>query len=194
MNSITIKRTRFRLKAFLNVLHKFSLDHLGNGNPLPVVSCDTVYHDAVELAEALAAEGEEDIEIPEDSLGRLEAGLTLFAPYACFDGFDGLDCVDGQHVELPCLDEDDECDEPVNPRRRRTRAYRLKVENTVVDECSCFGFVISLIADKVEIEAMGMSDVSGECELVPMTEPNLLTDAMRRWVRSFKAPKQGGAR
>lgn len=192
MNSITIKRTRFRLKAFLNTLHKFSLHHFGNGNPLPVVSGDTVYHDAVELAEVLAAEGEEDIEIPEDSLGRLAANLSLFAQFAAFNGFDGLDCADGQHVELPCLDEDDECDEPVIPRRRRTRAYRLKVENTVADECSCFGFVISLTADKVEIEAMGMSDVSGECKLVPMVEPNLLSDPMRRWVNSFMAPKRGG--
>jgi hypothetical protein len=194
MKPITTKRSRFRLKAFLNALHKCSLEHLGNGDPLPVVSGDTVYHDALDLAEALAAEGEDEIEVPDDSLGRLAAGMTLFAPYACFNGFDGLDCTDGQHVELPCLDEDEEWDEAVIPRWRRTRAYRLKVENTVADECSCFGFVISLTADKVEIEAMGMSDVSGECELVPMAEPNCLKDAMRRWVRSFMAPKQGGAR
>lgn len=194
MNSITTKRSRFRLKAFLNALHKFSLEHLGDGDPLPVVSGDTVYHDALDLAEALAAEGEDEIEVPDGSLGRLEAGLTLFASFGAFNGFDGLDCADGQHVEVPCLDEDEEWDESVIPRRRRTRAYRLKVENTTADECSCFGFVISLTADKVEIEAMGMSDVSGECELVPMADPNLLTGAMRRWVRSFTAPMRGATR
>jgi hypothetical protein len=192
MNPITIKRTRFRLKAFLNALHQFSLEHLGNGNPLPVVSGDTVYHDALELAEALAAEGGEEIEVPDDSLGRLKAGLPLYGQFAAFNGFDGFACADGQHIEVPSLDEDEECDEAVTPRRRRT--FLNAVQNTTTDECTCFGFVISLDGDSVQIEAMGMSDVNGECELVPLAEPNLLTGAMRRWVRSFTAPKGGGKR
>lgn len=194
MKPITIKRSRFRLKAFLNALHTFSLEHLGNGNPLPAVTGDTVYHDAVDLAEDLAAEGWEEIEIPDDSLGRLKAGLPLYGQFAASNGFDGFDCADGLHIEVPCLDEDEECDVAVMPRRRRTKAFLEAVENTTADECTCFGFVISLNGDSVKIEAMGMSDVSGECELVPLAEPNLLSDAMRRWVRSFMAPKQGGAR
>lgn len=80
---------------------------------------------------------------------------------------------------------------PLIPRRRRTKKYLEAVENSVADENSSFGFVISLDGDTVEIEGMGMSDVSGECELEPMAEPNLLSDAMRRWVKSFLIPKRG---
>lgn len=193
MKPITIKRSRFRLEALLTALHKFSQEHLGDGDPLPAVAGDTVYHDAVDLAEALAAEGGEVIEIPEDSLGRLQAGVLLYGQFALFNGFDGFDCADGQGVEVPCLDENED-DEPMMPRRRRTKKYLEAVENTTADECTSFGFVISLDGDSVQIEATGMSDVSGECELVPTVEPNLLSDAMRRWVRSFIAPKRGRTR
>jgi hypothetical protein len=192
MKPMTFKRSRFKLAKFLDALHKFSVQHLGNGNPLPAGSGDTVYHDPLELAEALASEGDEEIEVPDDSLGRLEAGLWLYAPFAAFDGFDGFDCADGQHVDVPCLEDDEEFDEPAIPRRRRTRAFLQKVENTTADECTSFGFVISLDGDKVQIAAMGMSDVSGECELQPMAEPNLLSEAMRRWVRSFLFSERGG--
>jgi hypothetical protein len=188
------KRSRFKLTKFLDALHKFSVQSLGNGNPLPVAVGDTVYHDLLDLAEALAAEGDEGSEVPDDSLDRLEAGLSLYGQFAAFNGFDGFDCADGQHVEVPSLDDDEECDEPMMPRRRRTRAYREKVENTTADECTSFGFVISLDGDRIQIEAMGMSDVSGECELAPMVEPNLHSDPIRRWVRSFLIPKRGGKR
>lgn len=191
MKPLVFKRSWFKLKKFLDALHRFSVDHLGNGNPLPVVVGDTVYHDPLDLAEVLAAEDEEVAEVPADSLRRLELGLALFAQYASFDGFDRFDCADGQPIEVPCLDEDEECDEPVMPRRRRTKKYIEAVENTTPDECTSVGFVISLSGDKVKIEALGMSDVSGECELEPMAEPNLLSDAMRRCVRSFLIPKRG---
>ncbi len=114
-------------------------------------------------------------------------GLAVFAQFAAFNGFDGLDCVDGQHVEVPCLDDED--DEP-GLTRRRTKKYLEAVENTTADECGCF--VIWLNGDTVEIEARGMSDVSGDCELEPLAEPNLLSNGMRRWVRSFLIPKRGG--
>jgi len=192
MKAMTLKRSRFRLKRFLDALHKFSVQNLGSGNPLPAVSGDTVYHDPLDLAEALCADGHEEIaEIPGDSLGRLDVGLTLYGQFAAFDGFDGFDCADGQHVEVPCLD-DDESDEPMMPRRRRTKKYLESVENTTADECSSFGFVISLEGDMVEIEARGLNDVSGECELEAMAEPNLLSAAMRRWVWSFSIRRRGG--
>lgn len=37
MKPITVKQSRFRLTNFLNALHKFSLENLCNGKPLPVV-------------------------------------------------------------------------------------------------------------------------------------------------------------
>lgn len=43
-------------------------------------------------------------------------------------------------------------------------------------------------------EARVLSDVSEACELEPMVEPNLLSAAMRRWVRSFSTSKRGGKR
>src|SRR5947209_1588840 len=113
MKPITVKRPRFRLTKLLDALHKFSVDRLGSGNPLPVALGDSVYHDPVDLAEALASEGEEEVEVPDDSLRRLEVGLTLYGQFAAFNGFDGFDCADGQHVEVPCLDEDEECDDPI---------------------------------------------------------------------------------
>ena len=193
MKPLTFKRSKFKLKGFLAALRQFSLDHWGNGEPLPGVSGDTVYFDTGDLAEALAQdEGFE--EIPDDSLARLELGLPLFGPFALFNGFDGFDCVDGQEVEVPDLDDEEEDDEPPVSRRRRSKDYLEAVANTPCDECTGFGFVISLDGDKVRIDAMGMSDVSGDCELEPMVEPNLLSDAMRRWVRSFMAPKRGRTR
>lgn len=186
MKPLIVNRSRFKLAEFLDTLHRFSLDNLGDGNPLPGVSGDIVYPDPIDLTEALASDADDEFAtIPDDSLGRLEMGLAVFAQFAAFNGFDGFDCVDGQHVEVPCLDDED--DEPVLTRRRRTA-----VENTTADECGCFGFVISLSGGKVEIEAKGMSDVSGDCELEPMVEPNLLSDAMRRWVKTFLFPKPKG--
>jgi len=191
MKPIIVNRSRFKLAAFLDALHTFSLDHLGSGNPLPGVSGDIVYHDPIDLIEALSSDaGEEFEEISDDSLGRLEMGLPVFGQFAAFNGFDGFDCVDGQHVEVPCLD--DEEDEPALPRRRRTKKYLEAVENTTADECGCFGYVISLNGGTVEIEAKGMSNQSGDCELEPMAEPNLISDAMRRWVDSFLFPKRKG--
>ncbi len=193
MKAIKIKRSRFRLRAFLTDLHRFSVRHLGDGAPLPGVSGDITYFDAIDLAEALASDDEEAVgEIPDDSLKRLEMGLSLFGQFAIFNGDSAFACINGQEVEVPCLDEDEEDEEPRLPRRRRTKKYREAVENTVADDCSCFGFVISLVGDKVEIEAMSMRDGDGDCELEAMLEPNLLSDAMRKWVRSFFIPKSGG--
>lgn len=84
MKPITVKRSRFRLTKLLDALHKFSVDHLGEGNPLPVAWGDTVYHDSADLAEALAAEGDEEAEVPDDSLSRLDVGLTLYGQFAAF--------------------------------------------------------------------------------------------------------------
>ena len=194
MTPIIFKRSRFKLTKFLDALHQFSLQHLGNGDPLPVVSGDTVYHDSADLAEALSSDlGEEFGDIGDDSLARLKQGLPLFGQFAAFNGFDGFDCIDGQEVEVPDLDdeEEDEEEEPPTPRRRRTKRFLLSVENTPCDECTSFGYVISLTGDTVEIEPKAMRDVDGECELEMMLEPNLLSDSMRRWLKTFLFPKRG---
>ena len=84
---MTFKRSRFKLTKFLAALHQFSLQHLGNGDPLPGVSGDIVYHDSVDLAEARSDEGEDFGDIPDDSLARLKQGLSLYGLGAAFDGF-----------------------------------------------------------------------------------------------------------
>ena len=132
MKPMTFKRSRFKLKIFLDALHRFSVQNLGNGNPLPVLSGETVHLDPIDLAEALAADGQDEIEVPDDSLGRLEAGLTLYGQFAGFDGFDGFDCADGQHVDVPCLDEDEDCDEPAMPRRRLNE-FGLLIKKLMVE-------------------------------------------------------------
>ena len=158
MEPLIMSHGRFRLGTFLTALHRFSLAHGGDGNPLPVVVGDLVYHDPVDLDEALA-DDERVVEIPDDSLTRLEAGLTLYGQFTAFDGFAALDSADGKQIKVRGEDEG--------------------------DECVSFGFAISLVGDVVEIEGRSLSDVSGECELEPLTEPNRVVSRMRRWVRTF---------
>src|SRR5258708_7195548 len=99
MKPMIFKRSRFKLAKFLAALHQFSLQHLGNGDPLPGVSGDIVYHDSVDLAEALSSDlAEEFGDIPGDSLARLRQGLVLYGIFAAFNGFDGYDCIDSQEV------------------------------------------------------------------------------------------------
>jgi hypothetical protein len=190
MKALTIKPSKFRLKKFLDALHRFSPD----GNPLPGVSGDIVHHDSIDLAEDLSSDVDEEFgEIPADSLARLEMGVPIFGYFALFDGDTSFNCIDGQQVEIPNLDEEDEDEEPLMPRRPLTQKFRSQIENTPCDENTCFGFVISLTGGKVEIEGKAMNDFDGDSELEMMVEPNLLCEAMRRWVRSFTI-KRGGKR
>jgi len=148
MKSLTFKLSKFRLTKFLAALHQFSPD----GDFLPGVSDDIIYYDSTDLAEALA-EGEDFEMIPDDSLARLQMNLTLFGYFALFNGDDGFTCIDGQEVEVPYLDdEEDDDDQPSLPHRRRTKKYHEAIENTTCNECSAFGYVISLDGDTVEIE------------------------------------------
>lgn len=187
MKPMTFKLSKFRLRKFLAALHQFSPE----GNPLPGVSGDSVHHDSIDLSEALSSDvGDEFGEIPADSLARLEMGVPLFGYFALFNGDTGFDCIDGQEVEVPNLDDEDDEEEPRMPRRRRTRRFLEAVANTPCDECTSFGFLISLTGDKVEIEPKAMRDVDGDCELELMAEPNLLSDATRRWTRSFTIPQR----
>ncbi len=72
MKPFSVSRSRFKLEALLDALHSFRLDHLGGGNPHLGVSGDIVYHDALDLSEALSTDvGEEFAAIPDNSLGRL---------------------------------------------------------------------------------------------------------------------------
>jgi hypothetical protein len=191
MKPMTFKLSKFRLKKFLAALHQFSPE----GNPLPGVSGDSVHHEGFDLCEDLSSDlGEEFGEIPADSFERLKAGLSLFGFFALFDGDTSFNCIDGQEVKVPDLDGEDEYEEEETamPRRRRTRRFLEMAANTPCDECTSFGFLISLSGNKVEIEPKAMRDVDGDCELEMMLEPNLLSDSMRKWVRSFLFPKRGG--
>jgi len=79
MRQLSIKRSKFKLKRFLDALHKFSLDHCGDGNPLPVASGGTVYSDDFDVIDALAADEDRSAEeIPRTSLERLEMGFKVF--------------------------------------------------------------------------------------------------------------------
>lgn len=189
MKQLSIKRSKFRLTQFLDALHKFSLDHFGDGNPLPVVSGGTVYPDDLDLIDALAADEDRSVEeIPESSMERLEMGLKLFGFFATSNGSDEFDCADGEQVEVP--NPDDEEEEEDAEEEPRLRTFEM-VANTICDECVAYGYVISIDGDTVKIAGMCMLDVSGDCELERMVAPNLVSDSMRRWVDSFLFPKRG---
>ncbi len=193
MKQVRMKRSKFKLRKFLDALHLFSLDHCGDGNPLPVVSGGTVYSDDFDLIDALAADEDRSVEeIPRSSLERLELGLKMFGMFATSNGFDEFDCADGEQVEVPNLDDEEEEEDAEEEPRRRTKKYVEMVANTVCDECTAYGYVISLDGDTSKIEGKCMRDVSGDCELEGMLEPNLLSDAMRRGVNSFLFPKRKG--
>ena len=195
MKPLSIKRSKFKLMQFLDALHNFSLDHFGDGNPLPVVSGGTVYSDDLDLIDALAADEDRSVEeIPRSSLERLDLGLEVFGFFAISNGFDEFDCADGEQVEVPNLDDEEEEEDAEEEPRRRTKKYLEMATNTICDECTTYGYVISIDGDTVKIDGKCMRDVSGDCELERMVEPNLVSDAMRRWVNSFLIPKRGGQR
>jgi len=190
MRQFSIKRSKFKLKRFLDALHNFSLDHCGDGNPLPVVSGGTVYSNDFDLIDALSADEDRSVEeIPRSSLERLKMGLKVFGFFAISNGFDEFDCADGEQVEVPNLDDEEEEEDAEEEPRRRTKKYLEMVGNTVCDECTAYGYFISLDSDSVKIDGMCMRDVSGDCELERMVEPNLVSGAMRHWVNSFLFPK-----
>lgn len=180
MKQLSIKRSKFKLTQFLDALHNFSLNHCGDGNPLPVVSGGTVYSDDLDLIDALAADEDRSVEeIPRSSLERLEMGLKVFGFFAISNGFDEFDCADGEQVEVPNLDDEEDEEDVEEEPRRRTKMYLEMAANTVCDECTAYGYVISIDGDTVNIDGMCMRDVSGDCELEAIVEPNLVSDAMR---------------
>jgi hypothetical protein len=204
MKRITIKRNRFNLKAFLHVLHKFSIAMGGDGDPMPIEHGDIVYFDTFDLSEALRVdmedeedEAHDDIDIPNDSLKRLEAGYRIYGMFGISDGgFSPLLCADKQKLDLASMDDEDEEDEENHdedrPRRRRTKKYLEQCGNTPVDECRTYGYLIALQAGTITIEGTGVNDMSGECELEPVAEPNLVSEPMRKFARSFLIRKTGG--
>jgi hypothetical protein len=188
MKRLVIPRRRFRLEAFLDALGAFARSRCGYDGPMAVVHGGVAYHDDVELAIALEEDGEIDAgdDIPDDPVGRLEEGLTLFGEFTLFDGQGGFECADGGTVEVPDLDEDDEDEEePRKARPQRTKNYVEMVGNTQCDECRGYGYLVSLKGDRVAIESALLCDLSGDCEVEPVAEPNLLDGPMTGFVESF---------
>ncbi len=190
MKRQVFSRKQFRLEEFLEALQRFARSQGDYDGPMAVVRGDIAYHDDTELAIALEDDGGDDAEgeeadIPEDSLGRLEAGFTLFGGFTQFNGEGGFDCADGQMVEVPDLDEEDDEEEPRKGRPQRTKKYVEMVGNTHCDECRGYGYLISLEGDRVVIDSALLCDLSGDCEIEPVKEPNLLDEPMTRFVESF---------
>src|SRR4051794_31861252 len=118
MKRQVISRKRFQLEKFLDALEAFVSTKGCYDGSTPVVHDGIAYHDDTELALALDGDREEDeddeadeveeTDIPEDALGRLQTGFTLFGHFTLFDGQGGLDCADGETIEVSDLDEEDE--------------------------------------------------------------------------------------
>ena len=146
--------------------------------------------------EGIDAERDEDdedgIDIPPDSLLRLQAGYTLYAMFAGSDGgCSPLLCADGERIDAidPDMDDEDTVDESDSgPRRRRTKKYVEQCENTPADEFRSYGYLIGLTTDSITLEAVCCNDVSGECETEPLSEPNLVSEPMRKFAKAFCRP------
>ena len=212
MKRITIKRNRFDMKAFLHALHQFSTALGGDGDPMPIEHEEIVYFDTFDLGEALRVDMEEeededetqdeqtDIEIPDGSLERLKAGYRIYGMFGISDGgFSPLLCADKQKIDVANRDdegeeddEDQEDQDEERPRRRRTKKHLEQCENTPVDECRTYGFLIALQADTVTIEATCANDMSGDCETETVAEPNLVSEPMRKFARTFLICNTGG--
>ena len=208
MKQITIKRNRFDLKAFLDALHEFTIAMGGDGDPMPIEHEDIVYYDTFDLTQALrvdmddkdddeeAQDEQADIDIPEDSLKRLEAGHRLYGMFGISDGgFSPLLCADQQRIDIEGEDDEDEDDQDEDrPRPPRTKTHLEQCNNTPVDENRTYGYLIALQGNTITIEATCVNDMSGDCEIEPIAEPNLVSEPMRTFVRSFMIPKRGGKR
>jgi hypothetical protein len=123
MKTLTVPQRRFDLKKFLKAIRDFTLE-MGGDEAFPIVQDGVAVFDA-DFCDML----DEDAEIPDDPVERLEAGHTLYIQFALCKDFDLLACADGTEIEVPDLDcEDDDDEAPL------TQEQRELIANTHCDE------------------------------------------------------------
>lgn len=183
MKTLSILRRQFDLKKFLKAIRDFT-QAMDGPEPFPIVQGGVAIYDA-DLCDML----EDDAEVPDDPVERLEAGHTLFCQFALCRDFDLLACADGTEIEVPDLDCDDEDEEtPL------TQKQREMIGNTSCDENRSYGLLVTLKGEKIVIQAAQMCDLNGECEVEAVKNAGLVDEPMRQWLDSFLIPKHGGTR
>jgi hypothetical protein len=181
MKTIRIARDRFDLPRFLAAFETyFGKDAFGI-----IVEDDGIL---------FYCEWDADEDLPDEPLKCLEAGRTLFAMFTAHDD-DGFDCVDGTKITLPDLDGDFdvENDEQVEPHAATPEEHE-RVENTNHDDCRGYGYTIALKADTLHINAAIWCDITSECNLEEVQEPNLLDQPMATFVLSFARKRRAAKR
>ena len=181
MKKLTIPRNRFNLDKLLTAIDMFTIT-MGGDESFPIVQDGVAVYNR-DLCDMM---DEDESEIPDDPVERLESGHTLFCQFALCRDFDLLVCADGTEIEVPSLDEDEE-DE--------TEAEEEEQENeveTFCDENRSYGFLISLVDGKLVIESGLMCDLTGDAEVEIVKNAGLVDEPMSRWMKSFLIPRRGG--
>lgn len=180
MSVFTIPRMRFDWPRFGSAVSRFVLAR-GADEVFQIVQDGQVILDMEELT---LADGEEIEDIPDDPVERLEAGFDLLAQFAMFQDFGELVCADGSVIEVPDLDEDDPDDED-EERQPLTASQRRLMEKTECDECSSYGFLISLDGAKLNFQTVLVSESDGDCEVDAVVDAGLADEPMAKFINSF---------
>lgn len=182
MRTLIIARSHFNLKKFLKAIRDFTLV-MGGDEAFPIVQDNVAIYDA-DFCDML----DEDAEIPDNPVERLEAGHTLFCPFSLCRDFDLLACADGTEIEVPDLDIEDEDEGSL------TEEQRELIGRTHCDENRSYGLLVTLRGKKIVIQSAQMCDLSGDCEVEAVKDAGLVEEPMRAWVDSFLLPTRGGTR
>jgi hypothetical protein len=183
MKRLTIPRRQFDLRKLVKAIRTFTQAMDGH-EPFPIVQGGVAIYDA-DLCDML----EDDAEVPDDPVERLEAGYSLYCTFGLCRDFDLLACADGTEIEVPDLDCDDEDEETA-----LTQKQREMIDRTCCDENRSYGLLLTLNGQKIVIQSAQMCDLNGDCEVEVVKNAGLVDEPMRRWLDSFLIPERGRKR
>ena len=180
MKKLTVPRSRFNLDKFLTAIDMFTIT-MGGDESFPIVQDGVAVYDR-DLCDMM---DEDESEIPDDPVERLESGHTLFCQFALCRDFDLLACADGTEIEVPSPDEDE-----VEEAEADEEGQEVEDE-TYCDENRSYGLLIALERDKLVIESGVMCDLSGEAQVEIVKDAGLVDESMTRFVQSFIMTRRG---
>lgn len=180
MTKLTMPRNRFNLDRFLEAVDKFTIS-MGGDESFPIVQDGVAVYD-FNMNDMM----EDESEIPDDPVERLESGHTLFCQFAVCRDFDLLVCADGTEIEVPSLDEDDEEEAETDEEGREDGDE----DDTCCDENRSYGFLLSLVGREFVIESALMCDLNGDVEVEIVKDAGRVDGLMGRWIKSFLIPKR----
>ena len=172
MKKLTIPRNRFNLDKFLTAIDMFTTT-MGGDESFPIVQDGVAVYDR-DLCDMM---DEDESEIPDDPVERLESGHTLFCQFALCRDFDLLVCVDGTEIEVPSLDEDEEEGKDLD----EDEDAEGQENETDCDENRSYGLLLSLVKGKLVIESGLMCDLTGDAEVEVVKNAGMVeTESLRQ--------------